>query len=75
MVASASWVSVLVMVWTLMGASPPTRSLPDPDLAGLAALDVLVGAIAHGGSGRKQEWRRRCGQYGIPGGEAQAGCV
>ena len=36
---AASAVSVLVIDWTLIGASPPTSTIPHPDLAALASLD------------------------------------
>ena len=46
-VALASEVGVLVIVWTVTGASPPTGDVADHDLARLAALDIAPGADGH----------------------------
>ena len=42
-VALASAVGVLVIVWTVTGASPPTAHGADHDLARLAPLDISPG--------------------------------
>ena len=47
MVASASAVRVLVIDWTVIGASPPTSHLADADLAATCA----AGSRARGGRG------------------------
>ena len=47
MVAAASAVRVLVIDCTVIGASPPTGTVPTMDLARLAALDVAIGSDAH----------------------------
>jgi hypothetical protein len=49
-VAFGSLVGVLVIVCTVTGASPPTGTLPDHDLAALSTHDV---AMSRGGT-----WRR-----------------
>ncbi len=44
MVAAASAVSVLVMVWTVIGASPPTSTDADADFPARASLNHPPGA-------------------------------
>ncbi len=45
--SATSLVSVLVMVCTVIGASPPTRTEPDADLPGFPPQDVAIGTNAH----------------------------
>ena len=58
-VAFASSVGVLVMVWTLIGASPPTGTEPTMICRDLTPLDISPGTDGHGGAYRRSRRPRQ----------------